>query len=75
MSTNTPPAGEAPSSDKLDRTEFIVQSKVRVLLREAGMHASADLWDALGHQVTRSVKRAIVRAKANGRKTVRATDV
>ncbi len=61
--------------DKTPPSDFIVKSKVRDLFREADMKASADVMDELGYRVTRSVKRAIARAKANGRKTVRSHDV
>lgn len=60
--------------DKINRSEFVVKSKVKVLLKEADMKASADIWDQIGHEVTRSVKMAINRAKANKRKTVKAYD-
>ena len=59
---------------KVDPSEFIVKSKVKVLIKEADMRISAEAWDALGHQVTRAVKQAIRRASANGRKTVQGSD-
>lgn len=60
---------------KIELSEFVVKSKVRALLKEAGMRASDEIWDELGHRVTRSVKIAIQRAEANGRKTVKACDI
>ncbi len=63
------------SDDRIQPSEFLVKSKVRVLLQEADMRGSNELWDALGHAVTHTVKRAIARAQANGRKTVKASDV
>ncbi len=63
------------SQDHIDPAEFLVKSKIRVLLQEADMRASGDLWDALGHSMTRAVKRAVARAQANGRKTVKGCDV
>ena len=61
--------------ERIDPAEFVVKSKVRQLIREADMQVSADLWDELGRSVGRRVKMAISRAQANGRKTVRASDV
>ena len=60
---------------KIDPAEFIVKSKVKALIKEADMNASSEIWVELGHQVTRSVKLAIARAKANNRKTVKGCDV
>jgi histone H3/H4 len=60
---------------KLDPADLIVKSKVKTLIKEAGMNASAEIWTELGHVVTKKVKSAIRRAQANGRKTVKATDV
>lgn len=62
-------------SAKIDPAEFVVKSKVKVLIKEAGMNASAEIWEELGHQVSRSVKLAIGRAQANRRKTVKGCDV
>jgi|TARA_B100001964_G_scaffold243034_1_gene319752 histone H3/H4 len=60
---------------KIQPKEMVVKSKVKELIKEAGMNVSSDMWDELGHTVTRSIKRGIRRAKANGRKTVRASDI
>jgi len=65
---------KAEKSEKVVPAELIVKAKVRTLLKEADMRVSDDAWNELGHQVTRSVKSAIRRAKANGRKTVRGSD-
>lgn len=62
-------------SDKIKPAEFVVKSKVKVLLREAEMNASAEMWDELGHQLTHAIKAAICRAQANKRKTVKACDI
>ncbi len=62
------------ASDNIDPADFIVKSKVKILLTEADMRISADAWADVGHQVTRAVKQAIRRAQANGRKTVRGSD-
>ena len=60
---------------KLDPAEFIVKAKVKTLIKEAGMNTSAEIWAELGHTVTKTIKRAIRRAQANGRKTVKAADI
>ena len=52
---------------------LVVKSAVRNLLK--GMRASEDFWKAIDAVVTAEVKKAIERAKANGRKTVRAADL
>ncbi|MEM5879592.1 MAG: DUF1931 domain-containing protein [Candidatus Aenigmatarchaeota archaeon] len=51
----------------------VVKSAVRGLLK--GMRASEDFWKAIDAAVTADVKKAIERAKANGRKTVRGCDL
>jgi hypothetical protein len=53
----------------------VVKSKVKVLVREADMNGSAEMWDELGHHVTHAIKAAIGRAQANKRKTVKAYDI
>ena len=63
------------AKEKLNPADFIVKSKVKELIKEAGMNASAEIWTELGHGVTRTVKVAITRAKANKRKTVKGCDV
>ncbi len=62
-------------TDKLDPADLVVKAKVKTLIKEAEMNTSAEIWTELGHTVTKTIKRAIVRAKANGRKTVKATDI
>lgn len=62
-------------ADKIDLADFVVKSKIKVLIKEAGLRASDDIWRELGHRVSRTVKIAIQRAQANGRKTVKACDI
>lgn len=62
-------------SDKIELSELVVKSKVRALIKEAGMNVSAEVWEELGHKVSQAVKIGITRAKANGRKTVKAIDL
>lgn len=60
---------------KIDVADFVVKSKVKELIKEAGMNTSAEIWEELGHVVSRTVKIAIARAQSNKRKTVKACDV
>lgn len=52
---------------------YVVKSAVRGLIK--GMRASEDFFTELDALITRRCKRAIQRAQANGRKTLRAADV
>ncbi|MEM5766154.1 MAG: DUF1931 domain-containing protein [Candidatus Aenigmatarchaeota archaeon] len=52
---------------------LVVKSAIRNLLK--GMRASEDFWKALDDLVTLDIKKAIERAKENGRKTVRGCDL
>ncbi len=61
-------------ADRIAPAGLVVKSKIRELLREADMRGSEDIYKELGHQVTRTLKQAIRRAKGNGRKTVKAHD-
>lgn len=50
-----------------------VKSVVRKALGK--MRVSGDFWDALNERIEWKIKRAVQRAKANGRKTVRGYDL
>lgn len=52
---------------------LVVKSAVRNLLK--GMRAGGDFFKALDAHIAEEIKCAIARAKANGRKTVRACDL
>ena len=52
---------------------YVVKSAVRALLKE--MRVSGDFFKELDALVTRRCKRAVERAKGNGRKTLRGVDV
>jgi histone H3/H4 len=54
---------------------LVVQSKVKEEIGKADMNCSGDLAEALSTVVEHKIKRAIERAKANGRKTVRPEDL
>ena len=52
---------------------LVVKSAVRAQLK--GMRASEDFFKALDKHVTEEIAKAVARAKANGRKTVRGADL
>jgi histone H3/H4 len=52
---------------------YVVKSAVRELVK--GMRVSGDFFKGLDALVTRRCKRAVERAKGNGRKTLRGIDV
>jgi histone H3/H4 len=54
---------------------LVVQSKVKETISKADMNCSGDLSDALSAVVEKKLHRAVERAKANGRKTVRPEDL
>jgi len=54
---------------------LVVGSKVKDAVRSAGCNCGGDFVDALSSRVQEEVRRAADRAKANGRKTVRANDL
>lgn len=55
--------------------DYVVGSRVKSLVKESGMNSSGSLVDALDQEVKSLVRKAVQRAKANGRKTVRDSDV
>ncbi len=61
-------------TEKIEPADMVVKSKVKTLFAEADMRVSQEVWNEIGHRVTRSVKEAIRRAQANGRKTVKGMD-
>jgi histone H3/H4 len=54
---------------------LVVQSKLKELIKKKGCHTSADSVKAFSKVVEDSVNKAVVRAKANGRKTIKAMDL
>jgi len=54
---------------------LVVGSKVKEAIKAQGCNCAGDLTDALSAEVVGIVTKAAARAKANGRKTVRATDL
>jgi len=58
---------------KREAKALYVKSAVRELVGD--FRVSEDFWEALNKSVEELVKRAVERAKANGRKTVRGADL
>lgn len=56
-------------------TKFVVASQVRALIKESGYCVSGDFVDALSSRVKQIIQAGILRAEANNRKTVRASDI
>jgi len=54
---------------------LIVQSKVRDLIREKEMRTSDEFINALSEHVRQAVEKAVLRAKENGRSTLRPADL
>jgi hypothetical protein len=63
------------ASKKAKSESYVVQSKVKGLVKRAKMKCSSDVVDAMNKMITVHVAKACERAKANGRKTVRAADL
>ena len=70
---NPPP--EPPTTTKKERELYIVQSKVRELIRSREKRASDEFITALSEHVHHVVERAIARASANNRSTLRDADI
>lgn len=54
---------------------YIVQSKVKGLVKKSKMKCSSDVMAAVNVLIHQAVNRGVERAKANGRKTLRAADL
>ena len=54
---------------------YVVASKVKDLVKKHGMMCAGDLSDAASEALEGLVASAVKRAKANGRKTVRGSDL
>jgi hypothetical protein len=57
------------------RESFIVQSKVKGLVKKNKMKCSSDVMGAVNHIIQFHVEAGVERARANGRKTLRAADL
>ncbi len=54
---------------------YVVASKVKELVKKHGMMCAGDLSDEASAALEALVAKAVERAKANGRKTVRGSDL
>jgi histone H3/H4 len=54
---------------------LIVQSKIRDMIKAEGCATSQEAVEALSQEIEKMVKKAVVRAKENGRKTVKGQDI
>ena len=54
---------------------YVVASKIKELLKKHGMMSAGDLAEAASDELESMLKKAVERAKENGRKTVRAADL
>lgn len=54
---------------------LVVQSKLKDLVRKAKMKCSSDVITGMNKLIAETVTRGVERAKANGRKTLRASDL
>lgn len=57
------------------RESFVVQSKVKQLIKKAKMKCASDVVTGLNQVIAHHVDKAVNRAKANGRKTLRGSDL
>ena len=57
------------------KTTFVVQSKVKELVKKNKMKCSSDVISAVNHIISWHVTKGVERARANGRKTLRAADL
>ena len=57
------------------KVSFVVQSKVKELVRKNKMKCSSDVIHAMNTLVSWHVTRGVERARANGRKTLRAANL
>ena len=63
------------TSFQLSSMSYVVASKVKELLKKSGMMSSGDLAEASSKLLEEALKKAVARAKENGRKTVRPCDL
>ena len=57
------------------KANYVVKSMMKSRIAKGKCHSSSDLADALNGMVEWYLDQAVKRAKANGRKTVRAHDI
>lgn len=64
-----------PNSGSSRHENLVVGSKIKELVAKEGLRSSGDLTDALSKYLAEKIRRAIERAKANGRQTLRPEDL
>lgn len=62
------------AAKKKQQEPLVIASKAKSVLKDAGCNTAGDAFDGLNSYVYWLLDQAAKRAKANGRKTVRATD-
>lgn len=62
-------------STKSSGESLVVASKIKALIGKSGLRSSGDLVEALSAHIEQKLKRAMERAKANGRQTIRPEDL
>ena len=68
-------AKKAAKNGKKSREVLVVGTKVKDVVKGAGLQSSGELIDAISSRVHDLLTAAIARASGNGRKTVRAYDL
>ncbi len=63
------------AEEQKEREVVVVASKVKDVIKAAGLQSSGDLIDGVSDKVHEMIAAAIARAKANGRATVRPYDL
>jgi hypothetical protein len=58
-----------------EATKFVVASQVKNLIRSRDFCVGGDLIEALSARVKQILETGIARAEANGRKTIRSSDI
>jgi len=54
---------------------LVVKSAVKGVIKKNNMRVSSNFWKAMDETVDRKILAAVMRAKENGRKTLRACDL
>lgn len=68
-------AGKKKTTKKQPREMILVQSKMKEFIKQSEVNVAGDLAEELNEQVHVLLEKAVQRCLANGRKTVRASDL
>jgi hypothetical protein len=66
---------KAKKASKAAAVQVVLASRIKEVARAANVRVSGDFVDAANVAVVASIKKAIDRAKANGRQTIRPQDI